>query len=182
MARWARSRTIGGASPIGPIEPLGGQVDFGGERIDLGAQIGRHRVDLERQRQGQVLRQRRRFQQHRALGQDPERVEPREPVVALGDVGGRAAEHAHDPGVRQQRAVHQVHEHLGGLAIEPGDGDALALLDDEIGDAERTQPAVVLDDAGELERAHQRRSTTGWPRRAVSRANASGGAPTSPTR
>ena len=71
------------------------------------------------------------------------------------------------PGVRQQRAVHQIDEHLGGGAIEAGDGHALAILDGELGDAQRTQRPVVLDDAGELERAHQRRSTTGWPRRAV---------------
>ena len=156
LARWARSRTTGGSVADRPIEPLGRQLDFARQRVDLRAQVGRHRIDLERERQRQVLRQRRRFEQHGALGEDPERVEPRQPVVAFGDVGGRAAEHAHDAGVRQQRAVDEVDEHFGGGAIEAGDGDAIARLDDEIGDAQRPQAAVVLDDAGELERRHQR--------------------------
>ena len=168
-----------------PIEPLGGQIGFGGERIDLwradrpasgrfSSDSGKARFCASVDDSSSTAR----------CVRMPNASSHDEPVVAFGDVGGRAAEHAHDAGVRQQRAVHQIHEHFGGGAIEPRDGHALAVLDGEIGDAQRTQPAVVLDDAGELERAHQRRSTTGWPSgiRPLSRTNASGGVPTSPTR
>ena len=56
---------------------------------------GGHRIDLQRERHRQVLLERGPFEQDRALADDPEAIQRREPLVAVGDVSVVAALDAH---------------------------------------------------------------------------------------
>ena len=90
-------------------------------------------------------------EQHRALADDAEAIDRGEPVVAVGDRRRRPAEHPDVAGLRQDRPGDEIREHFGGDLIEAHEGDMLAGLHAEGGDPQRTQGAVVFDDARELE-------------------------------
>ena len=81
-----------------------GQTDFARQRRDLRLEIGSDRIDLERERHRDVLLDRELRDEHRAIGEDADAVEHRQPGVAVGDVARRKAEQLDLARVGQQRA------------------------------------------------------------------------------
>ena len=104
---------------------------------------------VERQGHRDVLRRRDLLEQHRALADNAELLDCREPVGAVGDGRRRASEDRHTSFVGQCRTGHEIDEQLRRGLIEPRKPDVFAGLDAELPQAQRPQAAVGLDDAVE---------------------------------
>jgi hypothetical protein len=105
---------------------------------------GWYGLDVERQRHRQVLEQRRRVEQHGARADDAESIERGQPVLAIGNRGGRAAGDDDLAFVRQRGAGDEIHEHFGRAGVESREGDPLAGGNRQVVDPQRPQPVVLL--------------------------------------
>ncbi len=119
------------------------QTDFPGDRLGAQPHLVRRRFDRQREWQREILDDGQLIEEHRALADDAEAIDGREPVGTVGDGGRGAPEHAYLSRVRKRRAGHEVDEHFRRRLIKAEDGDLLALGHGEPFDPERTQPVVV---------------------------------------
>src|SRR5207244_12535970 len=78
-----------------------------------------------------------------------------EPVGAVADRRGRAAEQPHLAGVRQRRAGGEIDEHLRCGLIEAGDRDELALRNPQVRDPQWAEGPVLFCHAGKFKRSRR---------------------------
>ena len=114
---------------------------------------------MSSERHRQVLDHGQLIEQHRTFADDAEVVDGGEPLCAVGNLRGCAAQHPHLSGVGQRRACNQVDENFGRRPIEAENRHLLAGGEAKVGDPQRAQPVVILRDGRELEnrRAHKSR-------------------------
>ena len=150
--RCTRDRSSGGASAMRVSSTDGVDADFSGKSLDADPDVGRHRIEGEIERNGEVLCNRHGLEQHDPIARDADAFDEGEPLFTVRDLLRRTTEGDDLACLRQGRTGYEVNEDLGGRAVEADQhGDPPAGYA-QITHPQRPQSAVLLFDVCENDR------------------------------